>query len=268
MIDGLAGIVVGDCDATEPAALRSLDHGFGGTARIRRIVGVEMQVEGVSHPGILSGACSRCQASRAIVCEIYFLTAGVPVNWKGMAVAFKEWVLVCDALGKGEQSVILRKGGIAEGRAGFTFEHEDFYLFPTWFHGQLDKIRGGGFVLPAQVPETVTIGHAVTVEWSGRITDKEAVQRLEKLHVLEPSVIEERFVYSPGKKEQEGIHVAFVRIYRLEPAVSFPMEPRFGGCRSWVEIPEIDPGALVSVLSDEDHRRRRELFSQLLGVSF
>ena len=185
-----------------------------------------------------------------------------------MAVAFKEWALVCDALGKGEQSVILRKGGIAEGRAGFTFEHQDFYLFPTWFHGQLDKIRGDGFALPAQVPETVTIAHSVTVEWSGWVADKKAVLRLQELHVLEPSVIEERFVYSPSKEEQKGIHVAFVRIYRLEPAISLPMEPLFGGCRSWVEIPEIDPGALVSVLSDEDHRRRRELFSQLLGVSF
>jgi hypothetical protein len=184
-----------------------------------------------------------------------------------MAVAFKEWALVCDALGKGEQCVILRKGGIAEGRGGFTFEHPEFYLFPTWFHGQLEKIRGDGVVLPAQVPETVTIGHSVTVEWSGRIADKEAVHRLQELHVLDPSVIEERFVYSPGKEEPDGIHVAFVRIYRLEPPVSFPMESRFGGCRSWVEIPEIDPGALVSVLSDEDHQRRRELFSRLLGVS-
>jgi len=185
-----------------------------------------------------------------------------------MAVAFKEWALVCDALGKGEQCVILRKGGIAEGRAGFSFEHPEFYLFPTWFHGQLDKIRSDGAVLPIQAPETVIISHAVAVEWSGRVADKEAVHRLKDLHILEPSVIEERFVYSQGKGEPEGIHVAFVRVYRLEPEVSFPMEARFGGCRSWVEIPEIDPGTLVSVLSDEDHERRRELFSRLLGVSF
>ena len=35
---------------------------------------------------------------------------------------FKEWTLICDALGRGEQSIILRKGGIAEGRAGFRFD--------------------------------------------------------------------------------------------------------------------------------------------------
>jgi hypothetical protein len=191
-----------------------------------------------------------------------------------MAIAFKEWALVCDALGKGQQSVILRKGGIAEGQAGFAFREPEFYLFPTWFHGQVEKVRNQEVVLPEQVPGEVVVSFAATVEWSGRITDKEAVHRLEELHVLAPSVIEERFVYDDQKGSDSsshgglGIHVAFVRVYRLEPPVSFPMEARFGGCRSWVEIPAINPGAMVSVLSDEDHGRRRELFSGLLGIPF
>ena len=48
-----------------------------------------------------------------------------------MAIAFKEWALVCEALGSGEQSVILRKGGIAEGKSGFGFDYNEFYLFPV-----------------------------------------------------------------------------------------------------------------------------------------
>ena len=32
----------------------------------------------------------------------------------GCAVAFKEWLGVCEALGSGRQSLILRKGGVAE----------------------------------------------------------------------------------------------------------------------------------------------------------
>ena len=51
-----------------------------------------------------------------------------------MNIGFKEWTLVCDALGRGEQSIILRKGGIAEGRAGFRFQHPEFLLLPTLFH--------------------------------------------------------------------------------------------------------------------------------------
>jgi hypothetical protein len=32
------------------------------------------------------------------------------------SVGFKEWAIVGEALGRGRQSIILRKGGIAEGR--------------------------------------------------------------------------------------------------------------------------------------------------------
>ena len=67
-------------------------------------------------------------------------------------IAFKEWSLVCDALGRGEQSLILRKGGIAEGRAGFRFQHPEFLLLPTLFHEQAAKLRvPPGTALPAPV---------------------------------------------------------------------------------------------------------------------
>ena len=57
------------------------------------------------------------------------------------SIGFKEWSLVCEALGRGMQSVILRKGGIAEGREGFSFRHREFFLFPTFFHEQVAKVR-------------------------------------------------------------------------------------------------------------------------------
>jgi len=185
-----------------------------------------------------------------------------------MAIAFKEWALVCEALGSGQQSVILRKGGIAEGKDGFGFEHEEFYLFPTWFHGQIDKIRRGDVCLPDQAPEKITVSYSAIIEWSGRIRDKEAVYRLRELHVLDDSVIDERFVYDTrtGSLGGIGIHVAFVRVYRLEPPAGLAMEKSFGGCRSWIELPQILPAAMVSVLSDEEHCRRRDTFKRLLGV--
>ena len=58
-----------------------------------------------------------------------------------MSFGFKEWTLICDALGRGEQSIIIRKGGIAEGRAGFRFEHPEFLLFSTLFHEQVAKLK-------------------------------------------------------------------------------------------------------------------------------
>src|SRR5580704_4045745 len=57
-----------------------------------------------------------------------------------MRAAFKEWAVVVDALGRGEQIIILRKGGISEGRGGFQMEHQRFLLFPTLFHQQRESV--------------------------------------------------------------------------------------------------------------------------------
>ena len=63
----------------------------------------------------------------------------VPV--KPSAPAFKEWEAIVEALGHGAQIVILRKGGIAEGRAGFQARHPKFWLFPTGYHQQWEKTK-------------------------------------------------------------------------------------------------------------------------------
>ena len=55
--------------------------------------------------------------------------------------AFKEWSVVCAALGNGEQSLILRKGGIQELSGGFQVSHREFWLYPTKFHQQTDALN-------------------------------------------------------------------------------------------------------------------------------
>ena len=178
-----------------------------------------------------------------------------------MTAAFKEWALICEALGSGRQSVILRKGGIAEGRAGFAFQHEEFFLFPTWFHEQLERTT-----LPPETPvpqaleDEIEIAYAATVEWTQLVTDLHVVQRLREMHVWRDSIVEERFRYD----DAPGLHVAFARIYRLDPPRRLRMEKKFGGCRSWVDLPEFDGCALVSVISDEEHARRRDELNRIL----
>src|SRR5213082_2938121 len=78
---------------------------------------------------------------------------------------FKEWSLVCDALGRGRQSVILRKGGIAEGRGGFSFRHREFFLFPTFFHEQIAKVGLQRLIFQCRAARSQFGGMQ---EWSGR----------------------------------------------------------------------------------------------------
>ena len=179
-----------------------------------------------------------------------------------MHAAFKEWAVICEALGAGLQSVIIRKGGIAEGKAGFAFRHEEFLLFPTWFHEQLEKTTlPPDTVVPDEPGEELEIRYTATIEWSGLLSDWRRVSRLRALHVLRDSVVEERYHY----RETEGVHVAFVRVYRLDPPVRLRNEKKYGGCRSWIDLPEVEGRVLVSVISDEEHQRRRKLLEELLN---
>ncbi len=174
------------------------------------------------------------------------------------SIGFKEWSLVCDALGRGEQSLILRKGGIAEGRDGFSFRHREFFLFPTFFHEQLGKVRGVPMALPTKIDEIVVSLYAV-VEKTARIVSLEMARALAPLHVLSPEVVQERFGY-----KDEGLNLAFVRVFRLQSAWILADEKRFGGCRSWVELPAPPPSAMEPVLDDATHAKRRADFDSVM----
>lgn len=149
-------------------------------------------------------------------------------------IGFKEWALVCTALGEGRQSVIIRKGGIAEGRDGFAFRHREFFLFPTFFHEQLNRVRLTGAVLPESRPNEIEIRSFAQVTETRILTDWEEVQALAPLHILREEVVRERFDYD----QAPGVHVAFVNVFRLEPVWHFPDAKSYGGCRSWVQLPE------------------------------
>jgi hypothetical protein len=181
---------------------------------------------------------------------------------KIMSVAFKEWAVVCEAIGSGRQSVMLRKGGIAEGRDGFAFKHCEFFLFPTWFHEQLEKTTlPTGTALPPQLEGEIEIRYAVTLEWSRLVTDASRLPALRPFHILDESVVEERFRYD----EAPGIHVGFVRGFRLASPWRLAMQKSFGGCRSWLDLPGLEGIELVPVISDEEHADRRVALEAALG---
>ena len=113
---------------------------------------------------------------------------------------FKEWSFVCDALTQGQLSIILRKGGIHEGRGGFEWKHRDFFLFPTWFHTQADKLNWvpentQRSFPPEEERQTVDIDGCATLEQVWKVTDWEKVAALAPLHIWNEDVVKERFVY-------------------------------------------------------------------------
>ena len=179
-----------------------------------------------------------------------------------MSVAFKEWALVCEALGNGRQSLILRKGGIAEGRDGFAFKHPDFFLFPTWFHEQLARTTlPPSTDVPTQLDGEIEIRYAATLEWSRLVTNTAVLPSLRDFHILHEDVVNERFRYD----DHQGIHVGFVRVFRLNVPQRLADSKSYGGCRSWLDLPPLGDSARVPVISDEEHQRRQKKLEQLLS---
>ncbi|MEM7384662.1 MAG: DUF1802 family protein, partial [Verrucomicrobiota bacterium] len=131
-------------------------------------------------------------------------------------IGFKEWSVVCEALGEGKQSIILRKGGIAEGRAGFAFQYPRFFLFPTLFHEQLDQLRyqpPADWTDPGVVEgEPVTVSYRVDMQASAVVDHWQTILSLEPFHVWTEKVIEDRFDYTGNR----CLHLAVVRVHRLK----------------------------------------------------
>ena len=176
------------------------------------------------------------------------------------SVGFKEWALVCEALGSGKQTILLRKGGIAEGRGGFGFRHSEFFLFPTFFHEQLEKVRPGQAEIPPERAGEIEIHYFGRLEAQKEITSWPAAAALEPFHVLHESIVRERFDY-----KQAGLHVALVRVFRLEPVWRLPDAPAYGGCRSWLKLPEAPSETQFEpVLGDQEHDGIAERFRALL----
>ena len=183
-----------------------------------------------------------------------------------MRVAFKEWAVVVDALSRGDQIIVLRRGGISEDPGGFTVEHERFLLYPTLFHQQRELVHRGAqdrydLIAPRLSPSQVSIEcMAEMADWKP-ITSAAAALALRNQHVWPDEVILERL-----ERAVEGsLYAMAVRVFRLPLPVVLPIQPHYGGCRSWVTLPD-PPESLTMrpVLSDREHAAREAAVKKAL----
>jgi hypothetical protein len=173
--------------------------------------------------------------------------------------ALKEWALICRALAEGRQTVLLRKGGIAEDRGEFQVEHRRFWLFPTYVHQQKDGIVPEAVPLleqaEAQRPPQgiVWLSHFAEVAESYLVPDLARVEKLAALHIWSPQTVRARFEY-----RRPGLHVLLVRVYQSPQTFALRDTAEYAGCRSWVELERSLPlqGA-TPVLTEEAFENAR-----------
>jgi hypothetical protein len=178
-------------------------------------------------------------------------------------IAFKEWAVVVDALGRGDQILLLRKGGISEGRGGFQVEHPQFLFFPTLFHQQRQSVLSGAQsrfdqIAPYLPPAgRVRLELVATVASWRSLHSLAAVERLRGQHIWRDEVIAQRFEWG----RSNDLFAIACRVHRLTAPVELPMLGGYGGCRSWVEL-ERDVATIgaMPVLSDQQFAERLNRF--------
>jgi hypothetical protein len=165
--------------------------------------------------------------------------------------ALKEWASCIAALGRGEQVILIRKGGLAD--PTFGVEAERFYLFPTNFHD------GGG-----DVPDVVPITHWAEVVRTWRVRELETLFQLEPIVVFDRETLETRYRF----RADQSVHVIAVRVHALPKTTHVKMHEGYGGCRSWVSVDEeIDVDGSQPVLSAAELNDRIERIDALLAAT-
>jgi hypothetical protein len=182
-----------------------------------------------------------------------------------VGVAFKEWSGVCEALASGRQTLIVRKGGIAEGPGGFSPEHPLFWLYPTHVHQPQHGLRegwdrlGGG----AAIDQTaaIQIDALARVEFVRRVETPDVLPALEPFHVWTLETLWKRFHY-----RQSGLWVLGVRVFRTDTAWTLVPSAEQLGCKSWVALdPPASTQGLLPVLDEPESNQQLQMLQQTLA---
>ena len=165
--------------------------------------------------------------------------------------ALKEWASVIDALGRGDQVILIRKGGVADPH--FGLEADRFYLFPTNYHD------GGG-----QPPSAVPITHWAEVVRTWKVTDLESLHRLEAHTIFDRPTLDTRFKF----RADQAINIIAVRTFTLPTPIEIAARADYDGCRSWISIEEeIDVDGSTPALNDRELSARIESIDALLATT-
>jgi hypothetical protein len=169
--------------------------------------------------------------------------------------AFKEWASICTLLAEGKQTLLLRKGGIAETEGVFRLEHDRFWLFPTYLHQQREALVEAAWPafersLETRPPAgTVYLSHFAELVGCYQVHDIVGALRLTGLHGFSQETVTSRFHY-----RTPGLHVLAVRVYRSNTRFEVVDQEAYAGCRTWVELDQDLPAEGTAVLDAESFR--------------
>ena len=183
------------------------------------------------------------------------------------AVALKEWATVLEAMVRGEQLVLIRKGGLIEPGRGFELRVPVFVFYPTFEHQAVTYLRtpyqryfdqAGQHRAPEGQVRVDLIGAAVS---SVQSSDPAIMQRLAAFHIYNEAFLSQRLKWQPD----QPLTVVVIRAFRFAQPRLLSVVPRYAGCTSWVDLDApVSLAGAVPVLDDAAfHARLQDLTPQL-----
>ena len=184
--------------------------------------------------------------------------------------ALKEWAITCEAIGRGEQILLLRKGGIHEDSKDFRVIHREFLLYPTFEHQKADLLRTEhqpaleALLKRPREDKQITFTHFARAEEVLEVEDQGKVDDLSPHYIWTNDYAQSRLRWKP----MLPLSVMLLRAYRLESPVTVNWIPEYSGCTSWVEIlTDVPLGRMEPVLLDSEFRAQVDAIKGCLGLT-
>jgi hypothetical protein len=181
-----------------------------------------------------------------------------------MMKALKEWATVITALENGDQTVLLRKGGILE-TTGFKVEGKKFALFPTYEHQDNSSLKSQFYRYLADVREQkprdgfnrITSYAEVLAEHD--VSSMQKIEELSDFHIWSDSYMVERMNWMP----QKPMTAIFLKVYKIAPT-EIPILPEYHGCKSWIEL-NVNTESGSAVLNEADLQQKLSEFRSIVN---
>ena len=183
--------------------------------------------------------------------------------------ALKEWAVAVKSLGRGEQVLILRKGGIHRDDRDFRLVHPLFLLYPTYEHQKAELIKPE---VHSALEQTLTDADGASLihfKYFCHVTDRfelrdeEALDSISASHIWSEEYARKRLHWRPS----QPLTVALLRVYELQQPQTLPVLDEYSGCKSWVELGrDVSLGVMRPVLSDAAYESMADEVRSILGA--
>jgi hypothetical protein len=178
--------------------------------------------------------------------------------------------VACEALGRGQQILLLRKGGIREEAREFKVMHREFLLYPTYEHQAADLLKPWArddldVVIRTQARDgLVEIRYWASIAEAFEVSEPGPLLAVSSQHLWSDTYASQRLRWRPTKPLQ----LLALRVYRLSPPVFLPVLPEYAGCTSWLTLAEpVSIAGLQAALDDTGFTAQLEGVHVALGKS-